>query len=557
MWTSGSHIPSPCASASLREFCLLRLPLSEFVGYDIPSWVPRILLSVVVLLLAASVLVGLAAAWGKLNIADDYFLAGRQLPWYAVAVSLAAAGLGLESLLGMAGLAYKEGMAPAALCWGNFLAYSILLWVVVPYLVRKKLSSMGELLERRFARSTRAVYAAVMLAFMIFGVLAPALAAAGAAVCDAGLGRPPEGAAWLFIVAMVVVAAAAGVYSIYGGLAATSRAAMLQLLVVLAGGVLLVALGSRGLGGVEGVVKKNLAADPGRLGLLLPAASESLPWIGVLMFWFTLSLGYAAGTQLSVQRCLGARSEWDAKMGVIGAGVLQVLLPAVLVLPGLVAYVRLGTHDISAATPDRTFLRLIQAVFSQEGVWGPLGRGLAVSAVVAAAMCVVGAVLNAASTLWSIDISQDMLLRTASEADMIRRGRWSSLAALRVGPGGRAAVAVVEPGPPGLDRGDGRGGDAAAGGGAAGGVLLAAGARAGGHVHARLRRGRRGLALGGPLRAAGAAGVVLRAADAGGDQRHGLRLGARGRHDPDRPQRLRALRSGHGVEFALGPLARS
>ncbi|MGO8691005.1 MAG: sodium:solute symporter family transporter [Thermoguttaceae bacterium] len=392
-----------------------------------------LLLSVVVLLLAASVLVGLAAAWGKLNIADDYFLAGRQLPWYAVAVSLAAAGLGLESLLGMAGLAYKEGMAPAALCWGNFLAYSILLWVVVPYLVRKKLSSMGELLERRFARSTRAVYAAVMLAFMIFGVLAPALAAAGAAVCDAGLGRPPEGAAWLFIVAMVVVAAAAGVYSIYGGLAATSRAAMLQLLVVLAGGVLLVALGSRGLGGVEGVVKKNLAADPGRLGLLLPAASESLPWIGVLMFWFTLALGYAAGTQLSVQRCLGARSEWDAKMGVIGAGVLQVLLPAVLVLPGLVAYVRLGTHDISAATPDRTFLRLIQAVFSQEGVWGPLGRGLAVSAVVAAAMCVVGAVLNAASTLWSIDISQDMLLRTASEADMIRRGRWSSLAALVLG----------------------------------------------------------------------------------------------------------------------------
>ena len=76
---------------------------------------------------------------------------------------------------------------------------------------------------------------------------------------------------------MVVVAAAAGVYSIYGGLAATTCAAMLQLLVVLAGGVLLVALGSRGPGGVEGVVKKNLAADPGRLGLLLPAASEICP----------------------------------------------------------------------------------------------------------------------------------------------------------------------------------------------------------------------------------------------------------------------------------------
>ena len=188
---------------------------------------------------------------------------------------------------------------------------------------------------------------------------------------------------------------------------------------------------------------------------------------------------------------------------------LQALLPAVLVLPGLVAFARLGPHDISAATPDRTFLRLIHAVFSQEGVWGPLGRGLAVSAVVAAAMCVVGACSNAASTLWSIDISQDMLLRTASEADMIRRGRWSSLAALLIGRwrprrcccgGARASWSGSRRWPRWRcrrwrwccwRRSSGRG------------------ARPGGHVHARLRRGGGRLALGGPLDAAGAAGVVL------------------------------------------------
>ena len=109
------------------------------------------------------------------------------------------------------------------------------------------------------------------------------------------------------------------------------------------------------------------------------------------------------------------------------------LLPAVLVLPGLVAFARLGPHDILAVTPERTCLRLIDVVFSAEGFLGPLGRGLAVSAVVAAAMCVVGSVLNAAATLWSIDIAQDLLLRPVSEADMIRRGRWSSLAALLIG----------------------------------------------------------------------------------------------------------------------------
>jgi SSS family solute:Na+ symporter len=169
------------------------------------------------------------------------------------------------------------------------------------------------------------------------------------------------------------------------------------------------------------------------MSLLLSAGRADLPWIGVLMYCFTVSVGYACGTQLSVQRCLGARSEWDAKMGVVGAGLLQVLLPAVLVLPGLVAFARLGPHDICAVTPERTCLRLIDVVFSAEGFLGPLGRGLAVSAVVAAAMCVVGSVLNAAATLWSIDIAQDLLLRPVSEADMIRRGRWSSLAALLIG----------------------------------------------------------------------------------------------------------------------------
>lgn len=221
-----------------------------------------LLFSVVVLLLAASVLVGLAAARRRLNIADDYFLAGRQLPWYAVATSLAGAGLGLEPLLGMAGLAYVSGMAPATLCWGNFLAYSVLLWVVLPYLVRKKLSSMGELFERRFNRATRGVYAAMMLAFMIFGVLVPALVAGGWAVCEGGLGRPPEGSAWVFVACMAVVALAAGVYSVYGGLLATTRAGALQLLVVLAGGLLLVAAGSHAAGGLDAVVQKNLDAGP-------------------------------------------------------------------------------------------------------------------------------------------------------------------------------------------------------------------------------------------------------------------------------------------------------
>ena len=218
-------------------------------------------LAVVVLLMAASVLVGLAVTWRRLYIADDYFLAGRQLPWYAVATSLAGAGLGLESLLGMAGLAYLVGMAPAALCWGNFLAYSILLWAVLPYLVRKKLSSLGEFLDRRYLPSTRAVYVAVMLAFMIFGVLAPALCRRSGRLRRRP--GPPGGTLRLDIPRLHGGRRpGGGGYSVYGGLAATTWAGTLQLLVVLSGGLLLVAVGSHNAGGLAAVVKSNLAADP-------------------------------------------------------------------------------------------------------------------------------------------------------------------------------------------------------------------------------------------------------------------------------------------------------
>ena len=392
-----------------------------------------IVLAVVALLLAASVLLGLAASRHRLNIGDDYFLAGRQLPWWAVAISLALTGLGLEVTLGMAGLAYKVGMAPAAFCWGNFLAYSLLLWIVLPYFVRKQVASAADFLERRYHRPARAVYAVLMLIYMIFGVLSPALYAGGWVLCEVGLGRPAAGSPAMLAACIAVVALTAAIYSVYGGLRATTWAGVLQLAVVLAGGGLLVAVGSHELGGLAAVVKKNLAADPDRMSLLLPAGQATLGWPEVLIFAFTLSLGYAACTQLSVGRCLGARSEWDAKMGVVGAGLLQVALPAVLVLPGLLAFFRLGPHDISAAAPDRVWMRLVETVFSSEGFLGPLGQGLAVSALVAAALGVVGSVLNAASTIWSIDIAQDMLLWTVSEADLIRRGRWSSLVALLAG----------------------------------------------------------------------------------------------------------------------------
>jgi SSS family solute:Na+ symporter len=154
---------------------------------------------------------------------------------------------------------------------------------------------------------------------------------------------------------------------------------------------------------------------------------EQLPWFGMAAIALTIALWNSAASPLVVQRCLGARSEWDARLGAIVGAILLLALPVVFVLPGLAANLKLGTPGNTGLAGERSALQLIAVLFERTNPLAAAGQGLVVAAVLAAVTNSVSAAVHAVSTLWTMDISQGMLQRNDSESELVARGRMSSI----------------------------------------------------------------------------------------------------------------------------------
>ncbi len=375
---------------------------------------------------ALTLAVGFWVAYGEKKLAADYFLAGRKLPWYAISLSMTGSNIGTEHFIGMVGTAYAFGLAPATFEWGNFIPYSILAWIFLPYFFRKKLYTIPEFLERRYLSSTRSVFAGLTLFHMVLVVLAPALYAGGRILYEMTLREEITSFNWGFMGCVLLISAATAAYCIYGGLASVVWTDVLQVLVLIVGGLILIGIGVWHIGGFSEVIEANREATAegfSRLSLILPSHHPVSPWTGVATFWFTLSLWYVGTNQFYIQRCLGARSEWDAKMGVIGCAYIKFILPFIIVFPGLVAFAYFGP----GVKEDAVYVKMINVFLH------PVGKGILLAALIAAIMSTVSSVLNSASTIWSIDIHKRYIQPHAEEGDLVTVGRWSTFVIILIG----------------------------------------------------------------------------------------------------------------------------
>jgi SSS family solute:Na+ symporter len=379
---------------------------------------------VAAVLLGLTVVVGLKAGLGRQHISEDYFVAGRSLPWYVVAFSVAGLSLRLEMWLGLLGLAYVAGVAAGGLAWGSFIGLTALTGVFLPYFVRKKISSPAEFLERRYSPATRGLFALLSILFLVLGVLVPALFVGGWVLSEAGFHVPlstANGLPWVFFVCVAVTALLAAPAGIVGGSMGGAWGGAVQFLLVAIGGTVFAVVATHDAGGLASLWENT---GPARAALLLSSHHDVLPWVGMLVFPLTIGFWNLAVSPLTVQRCLGARSEWDARLGAIVGGLLLLILPAVFVLPGLAAAAKPGSAGNG--------LSLIEGLFGRENLLGAAGQGLVVAAILAAVMNTAAAAVHAVSTLWTIDICQGFLRRNDSESDLVARGRRSSLTAIIV-----------------------------------------------------------------------------------------------------------------------------
>jgi solute:Na+ symporter, SSS family len=360
------------------------------------------------LYLAANIALGLWVARRKTGDARGYFLAGDRLPWYAIGGSIIAANISTEHFIGMVGIAYAVGFVVAQWEWGNWFTFSVLIWVFLPYFIRGGLYTMPEFLERRYNPTCRYLFAVCSLVLWIVAQMAVVMLAGGKAM--KGMFGLDE------TVTILCLAVLAGSYTIYGGLLSVAWTDFLQFIVMMVGGLVVAIIGLHQVGGIH----QLMAAAPEKFKMIYPLSDKDWPWFGVWSIEVSIGIWYNCTNQFIVQRCLGARSEWDARMGVLFAGFVKLLMPLLVVIPGIIAFkLYPGLADKDTAFP--TLVRELVPVGLSGIVMAGLASGL---------LSHVSSVLNASSTVFTMDLYKPLLGRDKPDQDLVRIGRISAFVIL-------------------------------------------------------------------------------------------------------------------------------
>lgn len=324
--------------------------------------------------------------------ADDFFISGKALPFWAIGFSIVVSDIGAVDFVAVAGAAYTHGVSAANFDWmGSMPAMVFAAFVFVPYFWRSGVFTIPEFLGRRYNSAVQflngfiwAVVLLIMLAVMLW-VTADKL-------MFTVLGWDPMKALWL-------MALVTGLYTFSGGLTAVVFTDVVQLVVMYVGGLGLLAVSLWEVGGWSTLREKILAMGPeyqNHFTILLPHDTAGpFPWTGIVFgLGIVLAIAYMSGNQVIVQRTLGARTEWDAKGGMLLGGFLKSFIPLMVALPGLCALVLVPNLE----NADRAVPEMIRLLL-------PAGlRGLMFAALFAALMSSISGTLNSATTIFVTDL---------------------------------------------------------------------------------------------------------------------------------------------------------
>jgi SSS family solute:Na+ symporter len=344
--------------------------------------------------------------------AADYFLAGRNLPWWLIGIRLIASNISTEHFVGMAGSGVDFGLAIASFEWMGAVTLVIVARWFLPKLLANGITTMPEYLERRFDDRSRTWLAAYMLLAYVFVAMATVLYSGGLAlrtIFDMPLG-------W----GITILAVFAGGYTAYGGLKAVVWSDLIQGVMLVLGGVLATVLGLRAIGGWDGLMSE--AGD--KFHMILPLNHPELPWFAVFFggLWIA-NLFYWGCNQFITQRALGARNVVQGRYGVVFAAYIKLFIPFIIIIPGIIAAV-LYADDLTRS--DMAYPLLIQRLL-------PSGlTGLMFAALLAAIMSSLDSMLNSAATIFTIDIYQRRLRPDSSQRKLIAVGRMSTVVFLLI-----------------------------------------------------------------------------------------------------------------------------
>ncbi len=408
---------------------------------------------------------------GKEKSANDYFLAGNTLTWWAVGASLIAANISAEQFIGMSGTGFRDGIAIAAYEVMAAITLVVIGKFLLPVMLERKIFTIPQFLRERYNDGVGLAFSILWLFLYVF-VNLTSVAWLGALAIEQILGL--QGLAvsifgfevsirMLIILFLFIIA---GVYSIYGGLASVAWTDVMQVTFLVGGGLITAYVALKEMGtilgtdalGALGQVYKDMTtgahAQDVHFHLVIQeshnqSAFANVPGIAAVVggVWLT-NLGYWGFNQYIIQKGLAAKNVDEAKKGLIFAGFLKILIPFIVVLPGICAYYIMENPDTFASmnlagkinVADDAYPWLIRN-FTPTGI-----KGLSFAALTAAIISSLASMFNSTSTLFTMDIYKKYINKGASDKQLVNTGRIVAVSALVI------ALIAVKPLLGGLDQ---------------------------------------------------------------------------------------------------------
>jgi SSS family solute:Na+ symporter len=354
---------------------------------------------------------------GHQKNAQDYFLASRALPWWAIGTSLIAANISAEQIIGMSGSGYVIGLGIASYEWMAALTLIIVGKYFLPIFLHNNIYTMPEFLERRYSPAVRSVMAIFWLFLYVFVNLTSILWL-GATAVHTVTGVELQ-------TALVALGVFAGAYALYGGLKAVALTDIVQVSLLVLGGLVISYIALDIISGHTGVVAgfhELTTRYPEKFHMILRPDNPSyknLPGLSVLVggLW-VMNVSYWGFNQYIIQRALAAKSVGEAQKGIVLAAFLKLLMPIIIVLPGIAA-IALAPN---LARPDEAYPHLMALL--------PTGLlGLVFAALVAAIVASMGSKINSIATIFTMDVYKP-LRPSSSQPHLVLVGRCAAALAL-------------------------------------------------------------------------------------------------------------------------------
>ena len=373
---------------------------------------------------------------GQSNTGEDFFMAGREMTAWIAGLSFLSANLGALELMGWAGASYQYGILAAHWYWiGAIPAMLFLGLVMMPFYYISKTHSVPGYLKLRFGEPSRAL-SSISFAFMTV-LMSGINMYSMALVLKIVLG-------WNINFSILISSITVAIYVTLGGLRSAIFNEVLQFILIWAGALLIPILGLIEVGGwnnLKARIATNASSEYTHMWSTLGSFKDNpmgIHWTGIVFgLAAIISMGYWTTDFLVVQRVLAAKDMRAAKMApIIGAG-FKMLVPFIVILPGLLGLallpIKLVGESQALATGGHSYNEVLPLMLAR--YCGPGLLGLGITALIAGFMSGMAGNVSAFTTVWTYDIYRAFFKKNAPDAHYVSMGRWSTVIGVAISVG--------------------------------------------------------------------------------------------------------------------------